>query len=179
MAKKAEKKFDENGRELTARGTPRKTKEEKKVSICKGQDGYWERNTKAGFEASLKVCRAFPDAETLQAKIDEYFEQCEAGRQLPSEHGMAGFLGIKRRTLYGYWAGETCQDLQDTVVKAYDRLADAYIQLLLNGDKNMTSFVIFALKQLAFGGYQDRIEHKNDTTFKIEFGKGMDTSDFK
>jgi hypothetical protein len=51
--------------------------------------------------------------------------------------------------------------------------------MLQSGNKNMTPFVIFMLKQVRFSGYQDKIEAKTDIAVNVKMGSGMDESDFK
>jgi hypothetical protein len=62
---------------------------------------------------------------------------------------------------------------------AYGEMTVRYTQMLLGGNKNMTPFVIFMLKQKRFAGYQDKIEAKTDIAVNVKMGKGMDDSDFK
>jgi hypothetical protein len=68
--------------------------------------------------------------------------------------------------------------LQETVEEAYARMTSVYMQLLLTGNKNMTPFVIFMLKQPRFAGYQDKVEAKQDISVDVKMGKNVEASDF-
>ena len=46
-------------------------------------------------------------------------------------------------------------------------------------EKGMVTRGIFLQKQTRLGGYQDKIEQKNDTTVRIVHGDSVDDSDFK
>ena len=43
----------------------------------------------------------------------------------------------------------------------------------------MVTKAIFLMKQPRFGGYQDKIEAKQDIQVNVKMGNGMDASDFK
>lgn len=124
---------------------------------------------------------AFKDAEELRAKVDAFFEDCKANNKIPNEFGLALFLGISRNTLRYHWHEgiDIDEESLKVIIEAYDRIADSYIQLLQNGDKNMSSPVIFLLKQKQFGGYQDKIEEKKETTVKIIHDDSITEDDFK
>ena len=123
--------------------------------------------------------RKYKNPDELQEKIEGYWRMIDETGHIPTEHGLALWLGVVRQTLKKWLKGEDAKDLQPVVQEAYDEMADRYMQLLQRGDKNMTPVVIFLLKQPCFGGYQDKTEEKADTTVKISFGKGVDKSCFK
>ena len=167
---------------------PKKAKEEKKVSICKGEEGYWERSTEAATDAAAEAHRVFSTAEDFEEAAEKYFAECDAEGRLYGEAGLC--LGLSKynkkgkrvllNTLRAWYDGKNCQYLQDAVQSAYLR-----IQNQIESDpryyeaKGMSTKAIFLHKQARFGGYQDKIENKNDSTVKIIFGDNMDSEDFK
>lgn len=134
-----------------------------------------QMQTKAANEARRKI----KSADELQQKVDAYFAECERSGEIPNEFALAGKLGVAHDTLRDWKSGDRSKDLQEVTKSAYDRMAALYFQLLRTGDKNMSAPVIFFLKQPVFGGYQDRVESRNDTTVRVVFGKGVNEDDFK
>ena len=130
-------------------------------------------------KASAVGKATYESAEQLQKKIDKYFADGEKRGDVPSESGLALHLGVAVKTLRRWHDGENNVHLQETVEEAYARMTNVYMQLLLTGNKNMTPFVIFMLKQKRFAGYQDKIEAKTDIAVNVKMGSGMDESDFK
>ena len=123
--------------------------------------------------------RKYANADALQEKCDEYFAKCDAEGKLYGEAGLALHLGVRLRTLRKWYDGKDCTDYQDTVQRAYMRIQS---QLESDGTymmKGMVTKAIFLMKQPRFGGYQDKIEARTDTTVKIIHGSSMDESDFK
>ena len=55
----------------------------------------------------------------------------------------------------------------------------AYALTVIPEKGGMATRGIFLQKQARFGGYQDKIEARTDTTVKIIHGSSMDESDFK
>ena len=126
-----------------------------------------------------KFNRKYADAASFQKKCDEYFAECDRKGMLYGEAGLALYLGIGIATLRRYYDGTTCQDLQEATERAYLR-----IQSQLESDptymqKGMVTKAIFLMKQPRFGGYQDKIEAKQDIQVNVKMGNGMDASDFK
>lgn len=117
--------------------------------------------------------------EDIGKKIDRYFDTCEARCEVPSEAGLHRFLGISLQTLRKWFDGSASPDNQEPVQNAYARMTEIYLQMLQSGNKNMTPFVIFMLKQPRFAGYQDKIEARTDIAVNVKMGSGMDESDFK
>ncbi|MCI6433826.1 MAG: DNA-packaging protein [Clostridiales bacterium] len=123
--------------------------------------------------------RKYANADALQEKCDEYFAKCDAEGKLYGEAGLALHLGVKIGTMRGWYDGTDCADLQEPVQRAYLR-----IQAQLESDptymqKGMVTKAIFLMKQPRFGGYQDKIEAKQDISVNVKMGNGMDDSDFK
>lgn len=121
----------------------------------------------------------FETAEELQAAVDAYFDKAEETGEIVSEQGLARHLGVTMTAMRQWYDGKRCEYLQETMQFAYDRMVETMMQLLRTCDKNMVPFVIFMLKQIRFGGYQDRIDSKPDLTVNVKMGSGMEESDFK
>lgn len=123
--------------------------------------------------------RKYATAEDLHAKCEEYFAKCDEECKLYGEAGLALHLDVTLNTLRQWYDGERCADLQDTVQKAYLR-----IQAQTESDptymaKGMVTKAIFLMKQSRLGGYQDRIESKQDISVNVKMGENVDASDFK
>lgn len=123
--------------------------------------------------------RKFKDAAELQAKLDEYFDKCDEDGRLYSEQGMALHLGVSMALLGEWWRGRKSPDLQDTVQMAYLRIAEQIATDPRYNEKPMVSLKIFLLKQQKYGGYQDRIEARQDIAVNVKMGGNMDASDFE
>lgn len=123
--------------------------------------------------------RTYETADELQAACCKYFEKVDKIGEVPSESGLALHLGISLATLQHWFDGDYSTDLQEAVRDAYGEMTVRYLMLLQTGNKNMTPFVIFMLKQRRFAGYQDKIEAKTDIAVNVKMGSGMDESDFK
>jgi hypothetical protein len=121
----------------------------------------------------------YATAEELQAACAKYFEKVDKEGAVPSEAGLALHLGISLGCLQHWYDGDRREELQDAVHDAYGEMTVRYTQMLLSGNKNMTPFVIFMLKQRRFASYQDKIEAKTDIAVNVKMGSGMDESDFK
>lgn len=124
-------------------------------------------------------CRKYADADALAAKCAEYFAVCDEEKVLYGEAGLALHLGVKMATLRKWYDGEDCKDLQDTVQMAYLRIQNQVETDPVYMMKGMSSKAIFLLKQPRFGGYQDRIEAKQDISVNVKMGSGMDETDFQ
>ena len=122
---------------------------------------------------------AYETAEALEAACAKYFKRVDETGEVPSESGLALHLGVSIYTLQRWYDGETMVILQEATRNAYNEMTVRYLQMLSSGNKNMTPFVIFMLKQRRFAGYQDKIEAKTDIAVNVKMGSGMDESDFK
>ena len=123
--------------------------------------------------------RKFKDEAELHAKLEEYFDKCDSEGRLYSEQGMARYLGVTLSTLDTWWRGNKCMDLQDEVQLAYLRIAEQIATDERYNEKGMVSLKIFLLKQPKYGGYQDRIEARQDISVNVKMGDGMEESDFQ
>jgi hypothetical protein len=123
--------------------------------------------------------RAYETVEELEAACAEYFEKVDKEGSVPTEAGLALHLGVSTCCLQSWFDGTRRAEFQQTIVDAYGEMTVRYTQMLLSGNKNMTPFVIFMLKQKRFAGYQDKIEAKTDIAVNVKMGSGMDESDFK
>lgn len=123
--------------------------------------------------------RKFKDAAALQAKCDEYFAACDTTGRLYGEAGLALHLDVTLNALHDWYDGRRCPDLQDTIQKAYLRIQAQAESSPAYMEKGMVTKSIFLLKQQRFGGYQDKIEAKQDISVNVKMGENVDESDFK
>ena len=163
-------------------------KEDKLTSRCKGEDGFWERDTTAATEAAREAHAVFATAEEFTEAATRYFDECDAQNLLYGEAGLCLALSkynhngrpVAMKTLRKWYDGEACEYLQDAVQQAYLR-----IQAQIESDPRyrekggMSSRAIFLQKQKRFGGYRDKDEVKLDTTVRVIHGDNMDASDFE
>lgn len=122
--------------------------------------------------------RKYKSAASLKNKLEAYFAWCDDEGRLYSEQGMALYLGVSMSTLDTWWRGKYCLDLQDTIRWAYLRIADQIMTDPRYAEKSMVSLKIFLLKQEKFGGYQDKVESRQDISVNVKMGSGMEESDF-
>lgn len=123
--------------------------------------------------------RKYATAADLRAKIDEYFSECDGSGTLYGEAGLARHLGVILATLRKWYDGTDCADLQEAVQLAYLRIQEQVETDPRYQEKGMVTRGIFLQKQPRFGGYQDRIESKQDIVVNVKMGAGMDASDFQ
>lgn len=162
-------------------------KEDKKTSRKRGEEGYWERTTEPFSKAGNEAIAVFPDAETFTQVANRYFDECDDRDELYGEAGLALYLSennpkgrsVTLKTLRKWYDGDACPYLQDAVQLAYLKIQRQAESDPRYRDKAMVTRGIFLQKQTRFGGYQDRVEQKNDTTVRIIHGDSMDESDFK
>jgi hypothetical protein len=129
-------------------------------------------------QAPHSACK-YPTAEALQAACDAYFARCDEKGELYGEAGLCLALGVTLSTYRKWRHGDSSAHLMETV-----QMADLRIQHQLETDaryqeKSMVTKAIFMMKQPQFGGYQDRIEARQDIAVNVKMGAGMDESDFK
>lgn len=137
-------------------------------------------------KASREAVAVFPTPEEFQAVADAYFDDCDERGILYGEAGLALYLSkhnVKGRTvtlrlLRLWYDGTCCPVLQDAVQTAYLRIQDQIETDDRYREKGMVTRGIFLQKQTRLGGYQDKIEQKNDTTVRIVHGDSVDESDF-
>lgn len=132
-----------------------------------------------GVAAEGRTGRKYATAADLQAKIDEYFRECDEKYALYGEAGLARFLGVILATLRKWYDGQDCPDLQETVQMAYLRIQEQVESDPRYQEKGMVTRGIFLNKQARFGGYQDRIEARQDIAVNVRMGPNADESDFK
>lgn len=150
----------------------------------RGEEGFYERDPSKAHQA----CSTFETAEEFEEAANKYFAECDSEGILYGEAGLA--LGLKKygrkhrfvsiQALRNWYDGKKCEYLQDVVQEAYAKIQNQIETDPRYQEKGgMATKGIFMLKQSRFGGYQDKIEQKSDTTVKIVFGENMDESDFK
>lgn len=137
--------------------------------------------------AAAEAHAIFATAEEFEAAATAYFEYCDANGLLYGEAGLCLALSkgnrkgctVTLKTLRNWYDGEACEYLQDAVQRAYLRIQAQIETDPTYREKGMVPRSIFLQKQTRLGGYQDRVETKNDSTVKVIFGSGVDESDFK
>lgn len=153
----------------------------------KGEPGYFERNTSAASAAAAEASAIFPDAEEFADAVADYFEDCDAKGMLYGEAGLCVYLSghnakgrvVSVRILRGWHDGESCPHLQEVAQLAYLRIQQQIESDPRYQEKGMVTRSIFLQKQKRLGEYQDKVETKNDATFRFVFGSSMDESDFR
>lgn len=154
----------------------------------KGEPGYHERNTAAAHAANHEANAIFLTGDEFTEAANKYFDECDERDEMYGEAGLC--LGLTKynprgkattlNTLRNWYDDDGRPDLQEAVQLAYLR-----IQRQIETDPRyqekggMATRGIFLQKQKRFGGYQDKIEQKTDTTVTIVHGTSMDESDFK
>lgn len=123
--------------------------------------------------------RDYATADLLKAKCDEYFRTCDKDGVLYGEAGLALHLNVTVETLRRWYDGKRCTDFQETAQMAYLRIQNQIETDPRYQEKGMVTRGIFLNKQPRFGGYQDKVEARQDISVNVNMGKGMDDSDFK
>jgi len=146
----------------------------------------WRAGTEKGLEAAAAAHRIFATAAEFTAAADRYFAECDKAGKLYGEAGLCLALSayngkgltVTLRTLHDWYDGESCPDLQEAVQTAYLRIQEQIETDSAYREKGMTTRAIFLQKQARFGGYQDKVEAKQETTVRVIHGDSMDDSDF-
>ena len=123
--------------------------------------------------------RKFRTAAELRKAMDGYFAKCDEEGTLYSEGGLARHLNVALLTLRSWYDGTRVPEYQHDVEMAYLRIQEQIETDPRYKEKSMVSRSIFLNKQRWFGGYQDKIEAKQDISVNVKMGAGMDESDFK
>ena len=148
----------------------------------KGEPGYHERNTGPAHEA----CKLFKSADQFAELADKYFDECDRRDALYDEAGLCLFLtrqigkNVTLKRLREFYDGDTKQDgLSEAVQMAYLRMQQQIATDPRYQEKAMVTRAIFLNKQTRFGGYQDKVETKNDMRVEVVFGGSVSKSDFE
>lgn len=128
---------------------------------------------------STNKSQEYATAEALKTKCEAYFSQCDEDCVLYGEAGLALYLNVTIKTLRRWYDGERHEDFQDTVQMAFLRIQNQIETDPRYQEKGMVTRGIFLNKQPRFGGYQDKVEARQDISVNVNMGKGMDESDFK
>lgn len=114
----------------------------------------------------------YPDAQALEAKIDEYFNYYETIDKAPTWANMLLYIDISDDTLLRYRTDEEYinKGYADAIKKAEKRHCDFWQQLCLE-KPNLQTFCIFELKQPHNGGFSDKqqIENTGKQSMEITF----------
>mgnify|MGYP000217451958 CR=1 FL=1 len=71
------------------------------------------------------------------------------------------------------------KEYQHEINRAYLRIQSQVESDPRYQEKGMVTRSIFLNKQPRLGGYQDKVESKQDISVNVKMGDGMDASDFK
>ena len=93
-----------------------------------------------------------PTAAELEAKIDEYFAECDEKGRFPTESGMLLFLGLVGKKREDYLRKPKYKDVWET---ARDRRID-WLENQMVTNPRCAQGCMNALKQEKNGGYTDR-----------------------
>lgn len=157
------------------------------ITAKKGEEGYFERNTATATAAAAQATSIFPDAEEFKWLLEQYFDHCDAEGLLYSPAGWCLWLSQRNssgrvvtvKSFDNWHDGESCPHLQEGAQMAYLRYRTQIETDPRYQEKGMVTRSIFLQKQKRLGEYQDKVEAKNDQTFRFVFGDSMDASDFK
>lgn len=126
-----------------------------------------------------KVNGAFRgDVAELEKACEAYFKKCDKDGTLYGEAGLALHLGVTLRTLRRWYDGERNEPFQEPTQMAYLRIQNQIEVDSRYQEKGMVTRGIFLNKQPRFGGYQDKVEARQDISVNVNMGKGMDETDF-
>lgn len=130
--------------------------------------------------AEKKERRPFASAAELAAACEAYFAACDQAGKLYGEAGLALHLGVTLVSLRRWYDGKRSPDFQETIQRAYLRIQDQIETSPAYMEKGgMATKAIFLLKQARLGGYQDKVEARQDLSVHVKLGSGMEDSDFK
>lgn len=130
-------------------------------------------------------------ANELHERVETYFMRVSKTKEVACEQGLAQHLGIMTLELQSWWDGNFGENGSDRISKgeeeavqieirkAYDRIMFEAQQLVVEKGTKAIGWVNFLLKQPRFGGYQDKITQKVDTTVKIVHSPTVEESDFE
>jgi len=111
----------------------------------------------------------FSDPEALEAKINEFFQQCEEKGLFPSEAAMCVYLDISRDTLERYMREERDIDegLAEAIKKARTKREAILVDEIYKASGKEVTGKIFLSKQPSNGGLSDRHDINANQDIKI------------
>lgn len=115
--------------------------------------------------------RKYATPEAFWKKCEAYFAKCDKEGKLYGEAGLALYLDVTLVSLRRWYDGERCPDLQDVTQRAYLRIQSQLESDPTYMDKGMVTKSIFMMKQPRLGGYQDRVEAKQDISVEGQDGR--------
>ena len=138
-------------------------------------------------DAAQKVLSIFETVEEFEKAANGYFAACDEQGVLYGEAGLALYLTEHNRegrivtlaTLRRWYDGGSCEYLQEAVQLAYLRIQSQVETDARYSEKAMVTRGIFLQKQARFGGYQDKIEARQDISVNVNMGSNMDKSDWE
>lgn len=111
------------------------------------------------------------DDKQVAERLQWYFNHCTEDDMKPTVTGMANSLGIDKRTLYSWKAGECRGQTHSPLIKkAYDMLETLWEEYMLNNKVNPASGIFLGRNHW---GYQDKVEvvvapAKQETDYNAE-----------
>ena len=133
----------------------------------------------AGEKKQRKAPKIYKDEEELEAAIEGYFSKCDEEGVLYSDAGLCLALDIDPSTLQKWRKGDMRTEFQYPIQRAFLRMTEQLHTHPLYMQKGMVSMAVFKMKQEKFGGYQDKVEARQDISVNVKMGAGMDESDFR
>lgn len=115
----------------------------------------------------------------LDRAINDYFAECDKNEVLYGEAGLALALDFTQEHMRNIYDGKANKPARESIQKAYLRIQNQIETDPRYRDKSMVSKSIFLLKQARLGGYQDKMEAKQDISVNVKMGKNMDEDDFR
>lgn len=107
--------------------------------------------------------KQYETPEQLQAKIDEYYNDCEINELPLTTEGLAYFLDVDRVTLLRYEKSESHKDFSHTIIKAKNKILKYKMENAIMGKSN-TAIAIFDLKN----NYNYKDKQETEFSGKIE-----------
>lgn len=140
---------------------------------------------------------AFTDAEALAARIESYFDLCEASRheyplrngsvqvrytKPPTMAGLSVFLGVHKDTVYSYMSGqeraslsgETTKSIADVLTRARDRIEAFTVEASMSGDIDPKTASLI----LGGFGYTSKTEEKSTVTVRLAGATSQEVDDW-
>lgn len=107
--------------------------------------------------------RKFKSAEELQARIDEYFDDCQKRGAPYTISGLVNWTDIERQTLLNYSKEE---EFFDTIKKAKEKIVQMQEEMLMSGKGNAAG-IIFSMKNNY--GWKDAHQIDADVNSKVAY----------
>lgn len=119
--------------------------------------------------------RKVDSPERLEQYIAEYIDLCRDSNDIPSDYGLADYIGCSVRSIERWRKGEGNYRKYSEAFVELKKFAESVLIREVRTAKNPAG-AIFLLKQEKFGGYTDKqeIETAGSLTIKVD-GVGADS----